>query len=263
MGYGSTSLFRIILDFITLRPETNYYFTIMEAPNENGGDLYKSHPWQFKKTNDGSDTLYNANFRQYYHSIFGAKQETQRVFIELGLHYAFELFDEINILEIGFGTGLNAWATALECTEVPCQVNYTGLEPNPIKIEVINTLNNFSEKEALNGYTSTGLHALPWGERHVINNFFSFEKLACSLQDYQTPQQFNLIYYDAFAPISQPELWTVDIFKKVAELLTPGGILTTYCAKGFVQRNLKAAGFKVERHPGPPRKREVIRAILQ
>lgn len=238
----------------------------MEAPGENNGDLYKNHPWQFKKTNDGSDTLYNANFRQYYHSIFGAKQETQRVFIELGLHYAFELFGEANLLEIGFGTGLNAWATALECTRLHRRVNYTGLEPNPIKIEAINTLNNFSEKDILNGYTSTGLHALPWGERHAINDFFSFKKLTYSLQDYHcyhSLENFNLIYYDAFAPISQPDLWTVEVFKKITELLTPGGVLTTYCAKGFVQRNLRAAGFKVEKHPGPPRKREVIRAIFQ
>ena len=226
------------------------------------GQLPADYPWQFKKTADGSDTLYNHNFGQYYHSIFGARQETQRVFVELGLQYAFDLFEQVNLLEVGFGTGFNAWATALEATEKQRQVSYTGLEPYPVKMEAINMLKNFSENDVLDKFNYEDLHSLSWDQCHIVNDFFSFEKRKTTLQDHAADKRYNLIYYDAFAPVSQPELWTVEVFKKITELLVDGGILTTYCAKGFVQRNLKAAGFKVEKHPGPPRKREVIRAIL-
>lgn len=254
-------MFRV-LGLLRICNFANRNFTAMQPPAVHSGQLPEDYPWQLKKTADGSDTLYNHEFKQYYHSIFGARQETHRVFIELGLQHAFSLFERVNLLEVGFGTGFNAWATALETTKIQRQVNYTGLEPYPVKIEAINTLKNFSENDALQQVAYEDLHSLSWDQQHVINEFFSFQKRKTTLQDHIAEKQYNLIYYDAFAPISQPELWTVETFRKVADLLINGGILTTYCAKGFVQRNLKAAGFKVEKHPGPPRKREVIRAIL-
>ena len=204
-----------------------------------------------KETTDGGTTLYSAAFDQYYHSIFGPKQESDCVFIDLGLAYAFEQFTETNILEMGFGTGFNALLTAKEALLKQKKVSYTGLEAYPITAEVAKQIEADLEP----------LHLYSWDEVHVLSSYFSFQKIHTSLQDFQTTQKFNLVYYDAFAPSSQPELWTLDIFEKLAGMMEKGGILTTYCSKSYVQRNLRSAGFLVEKHPGPYRKREILRAI--
>ena len=206
-----------------------------------------------KLTNDGSTTVYSDCFNQYYHSIFGAKTESEWVFINLGLRYAFEIFEDINVFEMGFGTGLNALLTSEVCLESERKIDYTTLEAFPLAEEMINELS----------FDSTAFHEADWEHWVEINAFFNFFKHKSSLEDYQTSNRFNLIYYDAFAPSSQPELWTQETFEKVASFISPGGILTTYCSKSYVQRNLRASGFEVERHPGPPRKREVLRAILK
>jgi tRNA U34 5-methylaminomethyl-2-thiouridine-forming methyltransferase MnmC len=204
-----------------------------------------------KITADGSTTVYSKCFDQHYHSIFGAEKESEVVFIDLGLRLAFERFEEVNLLEMGFGTGLNALLTKNFAESQSKKVNYTGLEAFPITEEMINQLN----------FDASHLHILPWGEKVEVNDIFSFIKYNTTLQDFQSDQKFNLVYYDAFAPESQPELWTLEIFEKLYSLMEEGGVLTTYCSKGYVQRNLKAAGFMVEKHPGPPRKREILRAI--
>ncbi|UBM57763.1 tRNA (5-methylaminomethyl-2-thiouridine)(34)-methyltransferase MnmD [Marinilongibacter aquaticus] len=205
-----------------------------------------------KITADGSSTLYSSKFDQHYHSIFGARQESDLVFIDLGLKYAVEHFEKVELLEMGFGTGLNAMLTANFAFECKKEIGYTGLEAYPIALEEAKEL-NFEVYE---------LHKKSWAEKHAINPFFSFTKFNTKLQDFTTRHKFNLVYYDAFAPESQPELWTPEIFASLAGMMVEGGVLTTYCSKGYVQRNLKAAGFSIEKHPGPARKREVIRAIL-
>ncbi|MFT6880425.1 MAG: tRNA U34 5-methylaminomethyl-2-thiouridine-forming methyltransferase MnmC [Psychromonas sp.] len=206
-----------------------------------------------KLTQDGTTTLYTERFKQYYHSIFGAKSESDRVFIELGLSYTLEHFNQVSILEMGFGTGFNALLSAEKCLEAKRNVIYSGLEAYPISVEVSEELN----------FDVSQFHKIAWGVKSKINDYFDFIKYRTNLEDFTSDMKFNLVYYDAFPPSSQPELWTQGIFEKVAELMTVGGVLVTYCAKGYVQRNMKAAGFLVERHPGPPRKREVLRAILK
>jgi tRNA U34 5-methylaminomethyl-2-thiouridine-forming methyltransferase MnmC len=166
----------------------------------------------------------------------------------------------IDLLEVGFGTGLNAWLVfeALRDTASGKSVHYTSLELYPVSPEHAVQLNFVSESDLAEFMR---LHEAAWNTSVGINLRFELEKLEVSLQDFQPSRHYNLIFFDAFAPRVQPELWTSEIFQKLFALLQPGGILVTYCAKGEVRRNMIAAGFKVERLPGPPGKREMLRAI--
>ncbi|SOE22166.1 tRNA U34 5-methylaminomethyl-2-thiouridine-forming methyltransferase MnmC [Spirosomataceae bacterium TFI 002] len=212
-----------------------------------------------KFTEDGTSTLYSPRFDQYYHSRFGAKWEAERVYLELGLLSALHRFDNVRILEVGFGTGFNALLTHEKIKELSLvdgletAVSYTGVEAYPITL---------SESKELN-FDVSFLHKLPWDQSQKLDNNFNFKKVHTEILDFKSTEKYNLVYFDAFAPSSQPEMWTVEVFEKIASLLEPEGILTTYCSKSFVQRNLRAAGFDVEKHQGPPRKREVLRAILK
>lgn len=204
-----------------------------------------------KITAEGSTTVYSSRFDQYYHSVMGGFQESEVVFINLGLRYAFEHFKEIHILEMGFGTGLNALLTHEACKKEEKSVSYTSLEAYPITAEMLAQLS----------FDTRYLHDLPWHQKILIDPFFTFEKIETNLQDFKTEQRYHLVYYDAFAPQSQPELWTQEIFEKIAAITVSGGILVTYCSKVSVQKNLQAAGFRIEKHPGPARKREILRAV--
>jgi tRNA U34 5-methylaminomethyl-2-thiouridine-forming methyltransferase MnmC len=212
-----------------------------------------------KITEDGTSTLYSPRFDQFYHSRFGARWESDRVYIELGLISALHRFDEVKILEVGFGTGFNALLTHQKVkdicfsTDLDVKVSYTGIEAFPIASK---------EAEQLN-FDVLYLHELPWGQFVNLDNNFKCKKVETEILAFQTKEKYNLVYFDAFAPSSQPEMWTVEVFEKIASVLVPEAILTTYCSKSFVQRNLRAAGFEVEKHQGPPRKREVLRAILK
>ncbi|MCU0327258.1 MAG: tRNA (5-methylaminomethyl-2-thiouridine)(34)-methyltransferase MnmD [Spirosomaceae bacterium] len=211
-------------------------------------------------TRDGSHTLFSKKFNQIYHSTFGAIQESRRVFVELGLEYATEHFNEIKIFEMGFGTGLNALMTAQIAQKRHIKIDYTTVEAYPIAIEIAQNLNYDG---LINSNDLLKLHQQDWNTKETINQYFTLQKIKGELEKtiFDT-NDFNLVYYDAFAPETQPELWTQEIFEKVASMMRSEGILTTYCSKGYVQRNLKAAGFRVEKHAGPVGKREVIRAIL-
>lgn len=216
---------------------------------------------ELKQTADGSPTLYSEHFDQHYHSVFGAKQESDKVFIELGLLPLLEKKSSIRIVEMGFGTGLNAWLTANIAFKNKKHIDYTGIEAYPIGIEMAAEIDTL-----LGSDTPTRLielHTSPWQEAVAIHDFFTLTKRNEKLEDYLPNSLFDLIYFDAFAPETQPELWTTDVFKKLNALLAPDGVLTTYCSKVAVQRAMKAANFNVEKHPGPPHKREVIRAIKQ
>jgi len=210
-------------------------------------------------TADGSHTALSEPFDTTYHSRFGAFQESERVFIELGLQAAFDRFpqDELTIFEMGFGTGLNALLTAREAEKARRRVRYTALEAYPMQPGDAAPLNY----DTLLGtdYLSQ-LHQSAWNEPCPVGSFMTLTKIDQLLQDFVTTQRFHLIYYDAFAPSAQPELWELPIFEKLAHLLLPSGILTTYCSKSYVQRNLRAAGLVVDKQPGPFRKREVLRA---
>jgi tRNA U34 5-methylaminomethyl-2-thiouridine-forming methyltransferase MnmC len=209
-------------------------------------------------TDDGSATLYSSEFDQYYHSVRGAKSETQRVYIELGLWTKMQEKSEINILEIGFGTGLNALMTALEAQKNNLKVHYTSLEPYPISEEDAQLLNYEFE---LNTNLLAQIHRADWEEMVEINPNFFLQKVKTTIQDFSTDKLFDVIYFDAFAPSSQPELWTEEIFKKIGSMTREGGFLTTYCSKTIIRKALQSAGFKVEKHVGMWGKREVVKAI--
>lgn len=210
-------------------------------------------------TADGSSSVYNPDVGQHYHSIFGARQESERVFIELGLAAAFERFaGPLRVFEMGFGTGLNALLTAHLAQQTQRAVSYTTVEAYPLPADVTRQL-NFDR--LIGSQLLQPLHDAPWETPVAISPYVTLLKRHGFLRDVAPPEPVHLVYYDAFAPEGQPELWTEETFRHVASFMRPGGLLTTYCAKGYVQRNLRAAGFTVEKHPGPARKREVLRAV--
>lgn len=210
-------------------------------------------------TADGSHSILNTDIGQHYHSIYGAIQESERVFIELGLTYALTLFDApLRVFEMGFGTGLNALMTTREAMRLHCLIDYVAVEAYPIDPKAGKSLNYDGQ---LTTFWLDDLHDAPWGSQTPITPYFTLTKYRMPIQALPNVGPFDVIYYDAFAPEGQPELWTTERFEQMASMLRPGGILTTYCSKSAVQRNLRDAGFRVEKHIGPARKREVIRAI--
>ena len=215
-------------------------------------------------TKDGSHTISVPDMNVTYHSVHGAIQESEHVFIKAGLLDS-GIFDYIGVhqvLEIGFGTGLNALLTLIEADKHKNRIYYTAIEPFPLDESVITQL-NYCEQLNLPHYQRLleKMHHCGWEEMYEITEHFRLTKHKTSLQEFSTGESFSIIYYDAFAPNAQPELWTEKIFEKLYDLLLPEGILVTYCSKGAVQRAMKAAGFTIEKIPGPPGKREMIRAL--
>lgn len=212
-------------------------------------------------TEDGSSSIAIPELSVTYHSIHGAIQESMHVFIETGLNYVINQSTNksISILEMGFGTGLNALLTAMEAEKIEIKIHYISLEKFPISIEEAEKL-NYSQ---LLGHEELfqKIYDCNWNEDVNISDHFVLHKENVDLIDYSSSQQFNLIYYDAFAPSAQPELWTKGVFEKLFGLLKPNGVLVTYCSKGDVRRAMMAAGFDVKKLPGPPGKREILRAI--
>ncbi|GAB3565073.1 tRNA (5-methylaminomethyl-2-thiouridine)(34)-methyltransferase MnmD [Spirosoma luteolum] len=210
-------------------------------------------------TADGSNTVLNQALGKTYHSVYGAWQESQRVYIEIGLLEAFDRFTgAIRILEMGFGTGLNALLTLREAERRSRTIRYVGLDSFPLPLEQAQQLNYDG---LLQTTQLAALHEAPWEVPVSVTPSFTLQKHAVRLEAFATTEQFHLIYYDAFAPSSQPELWESDIFEKLAGFLLPGGMLTTYCSKSYVQRNMRSAGLVVEKHDGPHHKRDILRAI--
>jgi len=211
-------------------------------------------------THDGSSTLYSARYDQHYHSIHGAIQESMHVFIEAGLRALPEHLTEVAILEMGFGTGLNALLTLVH--NAGKQLHYTGLETIPLNWEQAYNLNYIQElKLPEAGEWFQAIHHAAWNETVAIKPDFSLEKLQCQLQDFAPERGYDLLYFDAFAPTSQPELWEPGIMQQLYDWLNPGGIFVTYSAKSSVRKGLIAAGFDVSKLPGPPGKREMLRGI--
>lgn len=215
------------------------------------------------QTEDGSNSIQSAKFEATYHSIHGAIQETQTVFIDAALKYKTPTQKELSILEIGLGTGLNAFMTYLEAKKSNLHIQYTGIEAYPITLEVAQQLNYAELLEVTEENAQfLKLHTSP-NESINLSPNFQFYKQIGRFEDLQAQEVFDIIYYDAFAPSVQPELWEIELLEKMYRALKPNGILTTYCAKGVFKRNLKQVGFKVEGIPGPIGKREMTRALKE
>lgn len=212
------------------------------------------------ETADGSHSLYVPELDEQYHSRHGALQESQHVFIEMGLRPRLNISKKFNILEIGFGTGLNALLTAVELIDQDAEVNYYGIEAFPLSDEEAQSL-NYAALVGENGPMLFGLlHQAPWEAPTEIQQGFTLSKLEARIEDFKLEEPVDLIYFDAFAPTKQPELWVEAIFQKMYDSMAEGGQLVTYCAKGVVRRTMQAVGLRVERLPGPPGKREMLRA---
>lgn len=217
---------------------------------------------EIKITADGSHTLYLKSLDETYHSIHGAIQEAIHVYINAGFNY-YKNRAQLNVLEVGFGTGLNAFLTYQESLKNNIEVNYTSIEAYPLQKESIDKLNYLSELNVAEKEIKlfNKLHEAKWNENEKITASFSLTKLELMLQDFTREEQYDVIYFDAFGPRVQPELWETSILQQMFNALKVNGVLVTYCAKGSVKRALKEVGFKIESIPGPPGKREMTRAI--
>ena len=219
-------------------------------------------PNQLFETGDGSHSIFSEQFGVNYHSTHGAIQETQHIFINAALRFKALLQEELSILDIGFGTGLNAYMTLMEATHRNLSIDYTGYEAFPISIAQAKALNYPTLlKISDTTYPFQILHECDWGQRIAINNHFSFKKCLQTFDQIVYENRFDIVYFDAFAPDAQPDLWKQPMLEKMYQALKPDGVLVTYCAKGEVKRTLKAVGFQVEGLKGPPGKREMTRAI--
>jgi len=213
---------------------------------------------ELRVTTDGSHSLYHPVTDQFYHSHHGAVQESMHVFIKHGYEYAAAFNDHIRILEIGFGTGLNALLT--QRMSDGKTIYYESLEYYPISIALVAQLNYPTDNNERRFFNS--LHNASWNLNESVSSHFQLHKRLLRIQDYVPGDaSFDVIYFDAFSPGAQPELWSEEIFRAMYNSLKRNGVLVTYCSKGDVRRAMIAAGFAVEKLPGPPGKREMLRAI--
>ena len=211
-------------------------------------------------TSDGSTTIHMPDWDEQYHSKHGAIQEAYHVFIKNGLETHNK--QNLSILEIGFGTGLNCFITLLEAAKRNLTIDYTGVEAYPIQEDEILQLNYVSELDSRNfSHKFEEMHLFDWDSKQKVNENFYLTKRKQFINDIDDMQKFDIIYFDAFGARVQPELWTEEIFEKMYNSLKDQGVLVTYSAKGSVRRAMIAVGFKVSRLPGPPGKREMLHAV--
>lgn len=233
-----------------------------------------------KITSDGSSTLFHENLKEHYHSVHGALTESKHVFIKNGLLPKLSEKDEIRILEIGFGTGLNALLTLHAAVQYAKKIHYTAIEAFPLPEEIyLQWIKNWMLPYGLTAgsHCNRGilsaldrqndikilkqLHTSSWNRQNQLHKNFSLLKIQDKIQNVDFDQKFDLVYFDAFAPNKQPEMWTKDVFNKMHQAMEKNATLVTYCAKGEVKRTLKSVGFQVKTLAGPPGKREMISAI--
>lgn len=216
---------------------------------------------KLSRTNDNSHTVISSIWNEAYHSRFGAWTESQYVFIKYGLLQVLNIDRTTRVFEMGFGTGLNAYLTALHASKFSSPIHYSTVELFPLEEELWKNLNYAEFGDYKSASLFNNIHASDWEIEIPVSEYFTIYKMKGKIEEIELkPESFDLIYFDAFAPNAQPELWEIPIFQKMIDALMPGGLLTTYCAKGQVKRNMKAVGFDVETVPGPPGKREMTLA---
>ncbi len=215
-------------------------------------------------TEDGSHSLQVPNMNETYHSSHGAIQESNHVFIKNGLEHWINKYKEesVHIFEVGFGTGLNALLTLQKAEQLNTKIDYTSVELYPLNSDLTNQL-NYAEQIGIEQALFKKLHGCTWEEPTAITPHFNLQKIKASFQEVLIKSDFDIIYYDAFAPSKQPEMWKYELIEKCFTVLKPNGIFVTYSARGQLKRDLKQAGFKVELLEGPPGKFEMVRAVKE
>ncbi len=214
-------------------------------------------------TEDGSHTLFFPELNEHYHSVHGAVAESMHVFIEAGLRTKLNDCQPVNVLEVGLGTGLNAALTLVEAENTKTIISYFAVEPNPLLTEDILQL-NYSDTSGINRMKEVipAIHEASRDNEVHISPYFIFNYFEKRIQDVEFENDFfDVVYFDAFSPGVQPEMWTIEVFQKIFSSMKPGGILVTYVAKGEVRRTMKACGFTIEKLPGFAGKREMTRAV--
>lgn len=209
-------------------------------------------------TADGSTTIRLPDLDEHYHSKFGAIQEARHVFIQNGL--ALFKNQNIHILEIGFGTGLNALMTLAEKDNYNLNIHYVGVEAYPISASEVSSM-NYAQELGVDHVLFDQMHDCSWQIEHTIAEGFALTKRQQSFAEIDDVAAFDLIYFDAFGYRVQPELWSEDMFQIMYNALKPGGVLVTYAARSIIKKNMMSAGFTVSKLPGPPGKREMFRAL--
>lgn len=211
---------------------------------------------QIKLTNDGSYTIFDNLFNETFHSIYGARQESLHIFINNGL-LDFSSKKELNILEIGYGTGLNALLTLLH-KPLEQKIYYTAIEKYPLSEDIFIRYAELLIPEEKNFYLQ--LNTVSWNKQHEINETFIFQKIEADILNFSFDGHYDLVYYDAFSPKVQPKMWSIEVLNKTYQCLNFGGMLITYASSGIVKQNLRTVGFNVKRVVGPPFKRHILKA---
>ncbi len=215
-------------------------------------------------TEDGSHSLYNTTLNETYHSFHGAVQESKYVFLKQGLDYFVQQNspNKIRVFEMGFGTGLNALLSYQWAVENKIIVEFNTIEAFPVPVEQAETLNyvQLLQDESL-GTVFSILHQLPWEAAHELHQYFKFHKWHGKIENRHLGEdQFDVIFFDAFAPNKQGEVWGLPILESIANSMAAQGVFVTYCAQGQLKRNLKSLALEVQTVPGPPGKKEMVRA---
>ena len=217
----------------------------------------------FVVTADGSKTIFNPSVGENYHSKHGALQESKHVFVKSGLHFFLENNNqtEVSVLEVGFGTGLNFLLSAEYCFDKKAALNYTGIDTFPLSLEMIGSpeYGDYVSERLYNSFLQNYQESLK--AEMMINEYCRLRVVNCKLEEFKSRKQFDVLYFDAFAAIHQPEMWTTQALEHCCKYLTPGGVFVTYAITGNLKRSMKSLGFDIEKAPGAPGKREMLRAI--
>jgi tRNA U34 5-methylaminomethyl-2-thiouridine-forming methyltransferase MnmC len=211
------------------------------------------------KTGDGSTTLYVPEIGDHYHSVHGAIQESEFIFIGCGLNFSKK--DPVRIFEVGFGTGLNTLLSCMYASANERDIFYTSIEKYPLGYDTVRSLNYTELLQNESGIFFEKIHSCEWNIPVKITKSFTLHKIEADLTSTDVPGSYDLIYFDAFGPDKQPGMWSDDIFRKIATMTSRNGIFVTYSVKGHLKRLLRKYGFEVSLLPGPPGKRQILRAV--
>lgn len=221
--------------------------------------MTSDHTLNIEATADGSVTLYRDDLDEHYHSVKGALAESRHVYIDLGWRKFAATHPAVRVFEVGFGTGLNAALTACAALDAGIKTDYFAAELYPIANELTRILTSQQSDDYIREFER--VNAAAWNTPVCISPHFTLHKITADLLTMTLPESIDVVYFDAFAPEKQPEMWDEAVFRAIYNAMSPGGILTTYCAKGAIRRLLQHVGFLTERLPGPLHgKREVLRA---